>query len=103
MTDTARLFEAASALRVSFKRRLLLWTIRWLITFGVIGAIVYFNPTLSWLWWVGAALALVSLGLVLVLHVVLQRRLALSHQRIAEYERAAAGAEREALRKGDVD
>jgi hypothetical protein len=47
-------------------RRVTLWGIRWTIGFTVIWAVVAYEPAWGWLWWVGAALAVLSLATILV-------------------------------------
>jgi len=47
------------------RQRLIIWGIRWIIGFAIIWAIVSFQPQWSWLWWVGGAVALASLALLL--------------------------------------
>lgn len=47
------------------RQRLIMWGIRWIIGFAIIWAVVSFQPNWSWLWWVGGAVALVSLALLL--------------------------------------
>lgn len=48
------------------KRRVTLWGIRWTIGFTVIWAVVAHQPAWHWLWWVGGAVALLSLAMILV-------------------------------------
>lgn len=61
-----------------FKRRLILWGLRWAIGFAVIWAVVAYQPAWSWLWWAGAGVAALSLITILVGRVLLNRRLARS-------------------------
>jgi hypothetical protein len=53
--------EEAAALRTLegetanfFRRRLVLWAVRWVIGFAIIAVVVHFQPDWFWLWWVGA-------------------------------------------------
>lgn len=68
------------------RKRLLLWAIRWAIGFGLIAIAVYFNPDWSWLWWVGAAVAALSLALIVVSSLFLKRKLARTTQKMSELE-----------------
>ncbi len=56
------------------KRRVTLWGIRWTIGFAVIWAVVAYEPAWAWLWWVGAALAALSLTMILVGRALLKRK-----------------------------
>ena len=67
---------APQLMRQSLRRRLLLWVVRWAIGFGIIAAIVRYRPDALWLWWAGAAVAGASFLLTVVMHFVLQRRIA---------------------------
>ena len=75
----------------SFRRRLVLWAIRWTAGFIAIGIAVYLRPTLAWLFWAGAGLAGVSLVLMLTVHRVTVKRLATAERRIRESEQIARG------------
>jgi hypothetical protein len=98
MMDKRLLDESVDALGRSLKRRLAFWAVRWILGFVAIGFVVYTRPDLAWLWWVGAAVATLSLIAMLVLHYLVQRRVTSAHAKIAEYEKISLEAEREALR-----
>ena len=51
--------------RAFLKQRLLFWAIRWTIGFFGIWVILQFYPELTWLWWAGLVIALVSLVAIL--------------------------------------
>lgn len=70
------LSEAVEGYRSSLGKRVLFWCIRWLIGFGIIAVVVANKPEWSWLWWVGVGVAGMSLLVLLVSHVVLQRKIA---------------------------
>lgn len=57
-------------------RRIVMWAVRWVIGFAVIGAVTYFNEGFDWLWWAGLGLAGTSLVLMLVMHWLMARKLA---------------------------
>jgi hypothetical protein len=57
-------FEELDALEESnkgfVKKRMIFWFIRWVIGFSIIGVVVHYKPSLSWLWWGGLAICLVT-------------------------------------------
>jgi len=55
-------------------RRVTLWGIRWTIGFAVIWAVVAYEPAWRWLWWAGAALAVLSLAAILIGRGLLDRK-----------------------------
>lgn len=57
-----------------FTRRLVLWGIRWSIGAVLIWAVVAYEPAWNWLWWVGAAIAALSLTTILVGRMLLNRK-----------------------------
>ena len=71
------------------RRRLILWAIRWLIGFGAIAILTHFWSASSWLWWVGGAVAALSLGATLIMHFIMQRKIAAVRTKIDEAERLA--------------
>jgi len=93
MNGHLELQATAAALSRSLQRRLMLWAVRWLLGFAIIAALVHFNPGLSWLWWVSIGIAGLSLTATLVMHLLMQRRIAKAQGRIADFERMAAEAE----------
>ena len=95
--DTADLEDLREALTSSVRHRLILWAIRWILGFAAIALVVYFWPTLTWLFWVGAAVAVTSLVVMLSIQVIALRRIDAGKHRIQEYEKLA----REAEEKGN--
>lgn len=79
------------------KRRVTLWGIRWSIGFALIWAVVSYQPAWNWLWWVGAALAVLSLGSIFLGRIILKRKFE-QVRSSAEEVRATA----EELEKGDI-
>ena len=57
MDDKLILNTVAVNFTQSVSRRLILWAVRWIIGFGVIALVVYFQPAWSWLWRVGGCIA----------------------------------------------
>jgi len=82
--DDAELERLQAELAASIRRRLLFWAIRWTLGFAAIAAAVQWRPGLSWLWWVGAIVAFISLLTLLSLHVLSRRRLELARRRLAQ-------------------
>ncbi len=89
MNETSELSAMAAGLTQSLQRRLVMWAVRWLIGFGIVAAVVHFWPSAAWLWWAAAAVAVLSLVTLLLMHFVVQRRLQLAQTRIAEAEQIA--------------
>lgn len=87
--DTADLEQLRETLASFGKRRLFLWCVRWILGFAAIGLIVYFWPALTWLFWVGAAIATTSLAATLAFLGIALRRVAAGRRRIEDYERLA--------------
>lgn len=89
--------EQMSAVRREFqqdmKRRILLWAIRWFIGFSIIAVVVYFKPEWSWLWWVGVGFALVTPLTTLVAQKFVDRKIAETHQALAQAQRMADDAD----------
>ena len=97
MVETYELAAMSAGLSQSLKRRLVLWTVRWLIGFAIVAAVVHFWPSASWLWWASAAIAALSLVSLVTMHFVVQRRLGAVQVRAAEVDLLAqqvAAAER---------
>lgn len=82
----------------SLKRGLIMWAIRWAIGFGLIALAVKVWPSITWLWWVGAAVAGLSLLSMLVMQLVLQRKAASVHQRLDDLDQMVAELEEESSR-----
>ena len=74
--------EAASW-NVFVRTRLIMWFIRWVIGFVIIGVICYFRPDWSWLWWTGIAVALLSLAFQLTMNAIMQRKLRQTRKTLA--------------------
>lgn len=47
------------------RQPLILWGVRWIIGFAIIGVIVFFQTQWSWLWSVGGSVVVASLALLL--------------------------------------
>ena len=62
-------------LAAHFKRSLALWAVRWVIGMGLAFAIVVFTGKYQWLPWAAAAVALVSLAVIVIMHRSLARRM----------------------------
>lgn len=71
----AELNAIADQTRSRTKITLVKWLIRWLIGFGLIALITAYYPHLHWLWIAGAAMAALSLCILLVTHYVLKRKM----------------------------
>jgi hypothetical protein len=84
--DAAELSELAGSLAGSIRRRLILWVVRWVLGFTAIAVAVQWRQSLSWLWWVGAIVAFISLVMLITLHAVSRRRVEFAQQRLAEHE-----------------
>lgn len=93
---------AAATLMKSIKRRLVLWAIRWVIGFGLIALAVRFWPNLGWLWWVGAAVASLSLVVMVAMHFFVQRRMAEVKARLEAAEAQAAALEPHSTSSDDL-
>lgn len=61
--------------RKFFKQRLLFWTVRWTIGFFIIWVILQFYPDLTWLWWAGLIIALLSLAVILGSFMFLEKKM----------------------------
>lgn len=94
----AELEAHAAGFAPSLKRGLIMWAIRWLIGFGLIALAVKIWPSITWLWWVGAAVAGVSLLSMLVMQWVLQRKAISIRKQLGELDRIVEDLEREAER-----
>jgi len=68
--------EIGSEFASFFKRRIVMWAVRWTIGFALTGVLVSFRPEYEWLWWITGGLALVSLLLLLLGQWLVQRKLA---------------------------
>jgi hypothetical protein len=89
--ERSDLDEMREALAGSARRRLLLWAVRWLLGFAAIAVVVHFYPTLTWLFWAGAAVAALSLVVTLSILAFARRRVDAGKRRLDEYERIARG------------
>lgn len=69
-------------------RRIVLWVIRWIIGFAIIGIVVYFKPGWSWLWWVGLGFAVITPISALLSKIFLDRKLRQVQSTLAELERS---------------
>jgi hypothetical protein len=85
--DRSELDEMREALAGSVRRRLILWAVRWVLGFAAIAIVVHFYPTLTWLFWAGAAVAALSLVVTLSIHAFAKKRLDVGERRLDEYER----------------
>jgi small-conductance mechanosensitive channel len=101
--ERSELDEMRDALAGSVKRRLVLWAVRWALGFLAIAVAVYFYPTLTWLFWAGAGVAVASLAVTLSIYAFARRRLELAKRRLDDYERIAREAEEKAVVRGDAD
>lgn len=97
MDASAELEVAAAAVISSLRRRLALWAVRWTIGFAAIAVTLHFRPSMTWLWWAGGGVAVLSLLVLIGSNALIQRRMDTARTRIAEYEREAREAERAAL------
>lgn len=86
-----------SQTRSFVKQRLILWTVRWAIGFGLIWLSVSIWPQLSWLWWVGVSVALASLAILLGSKWLIARRFDQTTDRIRQAEAEIIELEQEAL------
>jgi hypothetical protein len=89
VVDTSELVVMSASLSQSLRRRLALWTVRWLIGFGIVAAVTHFWPSASWLWWAAAGVATLSLATLTVMHFVVQRRIHAVQAQAAEANRFA--------------
>ena len=80
--DEARLESLRSTIVGSARQRLILWAVRWALGFCAIGVIAYFWPGLTWLFWVGLAVAATSLVLTLSLRAVALKRIDRASRRL---------------------
>jgi hypothetical protein len=76
LDDLEAVASMRAAQRTDVKKRLMLWVARWTIGFGLIWMIISYYPSMIWLWWVGGAVALVSLVALVVGAVLVERKLA---------------------------
>ena len=90
-SDKEVLRAAADAFAVSVRHRLLLWLRRWIAGFAAIAVIVYLWPGLAWLWWARAAVAGLSLAVMLTAHLFVRRRVRNVNRKIAEAGAVRAG------------
>jgi len=61
--------------RAFLKQRLLFWALRWTIGFIGIWVILKFYPELTWLWWAGLIVALISLFAILGSFLFLEKKM----------------------------
>lgn len=87
LPEREALRAASEAFDVSLRHRLLLWLLRWIAGFAAIAVIVYLWPELAWLWWAAAAVAGLSLVLMLAIHRFVGRRAAQATRRLGEFDR----------------
>lgn len=99
--DRRALDEVAATFSHSVKRRLIMWCVRWTIGFGIIALVVRFWPALSWLWWVGAGVAVLSLALTVTMSWVVHRRVGMVRRAVIDVERLAAQTVQENAHAGD--
>jgi hypothetical protein len=101
MVDATKLNPLAVSFHGSLKRRLLMWLARWALGFSAVAIVVHLNPALAWVWALGAVVAAISLITILAWHVLINRRLTVARRRIAEYERLAQEAEKNAMQENN--
>ncbi len=70
-----QLDEMRGETRAFLKQRLLFWALRWTIGFFGIWVILQFYPELTWLWWAGLVIALVSLAAILGSFLFLEKKM----------------------------
>ncbi|NIV10798.1 MAG: hypothetical protein GWN62_05775 [Aliifodinibius sp.] len=73
LAESKRIADAASTF---FRRRFILWAIRWTIGFGVIAVVIYYLPNWLWLWYTGVAIAGLSLVSMIAGRFMIQRKVA---------------------------
>ena len=74
--ERATVDQIEAQMSARLKRSLSLWAIRWVIGLGLAFAIVVFTGQYHWLPWAAAAVALISLAVILGMHVALTRKYA---------------------------
>jgi len=84
--DRSELDAMRADTAVFMRQRLVMWGIRWTIGFGLIALVVWYNPDLTWLWWVGGAVALTSLAFLIVGQKLMQSRINKTESRIQQAE-----------------
>ena len=89
MIETYELAAMSAGLSQSLIRRLVMWAARWLIGFAIVAAVVHFWPSASWLWWAAAAIAALSLASLVVMHALVQHRIAAVQSSAAAVDRLA--------------
>ena len=68
------------------RQRYIFWIIRWVIGFALIALIVWFYPDWSWLWWVGAGVALFSLAVLIFGQRALRHKMEQTERTVNEAE-----------------
>ncbi len=88
-TDTIEneLKSLESSFDVSIKRKLLLWVVRWIIGFAIIAVVTSYFPGVSWLWYVGIAIAIISLIAIFAAKSILSRRFRIARSTIESLQR----------------
>lgn len=78
--------EIEQSTKTLITRSLIFWVMRWAIGFSIIGIIVYYNNNLSWLWWLGIAIALITPVVSLFTKVILGKKLKETQDKLKELE-----------------
>lgn len=84
--DRSELDALRAGTTTFMRQRLVMWALRWIIGFALIAVIVWYHPDYSWLWWVGAIVALLSLAILLIGQRVLARKFDQTDHRIDKAE-----------------
>lgn len=68
------------------RQRLIFWAIRWAIGFTLIAIIVWHYPQYKWLWFVGGAVALFSLSMILFARFALSGKISETNKKADQLE-----------------
>lgn len=82
------LFQIQESSNKFIKKRLILWVIRWVIGFSIIGVVVHYNENLAWLWWVGIGFALITPILSFFTQKYVNKKLMETHEKIQHLDDA---------------